>query len=110
MRSIWLAFLVGAVGCKPGGVSETDELCAKAAAIYSQCESRGNSTEPEWEIVVDRWRGLCQATFTGNTKQLYGDGLAIWQQLDDEERVSLRETGRCTAAATTCAAYQACQK
>lgn len=110
MRTLWLALLAGALGCKAGGVSQTDELCAKAAAIYAQCEARGDATAQQWELEIDRWRGLCRATFTGETKQLLPDALALWTEMTDDVRGALREQARCTAAATDCAAYKACEE
>jgi hypothetical protein len=86
------------------------ELCAKAAAIYDRCESRGTNDAQQWELVIDRWRGLCRAALTGETKQLLPDGLAIWNGMADDERAGLKQQAECTAAAATCDQYAACDK
>jgi hypothetical protein len=96
--------------CKPGGVGEPDKLCARAAAMYDQCESRGDMTAQQWELVIDRWRGLCRAAFTGETRQLLPDGLAIWREMSDDVKLGLREQATCAAAAAACPQYAACEK
>ena len=106
-----LAFLVALLGaCKPGGVTPADELCAKAGAMYAQCEAQGSNTPQQWEIVIDRWRGLCRASLTGETKQLLPNALQLWEQMDEETRAGLKVQAQCTAAATTCAQYAACDQ
>lgn len=100
----------GAAGCKPGGVTSTHELCARAAAMYERCEERGGMTPQQWELGLDRWRGLCRAAFTGETRQLLPDGLALWEQMSDEARRGLRDQATCAAAAADCARYAACDR
>lgn len=96
--------------CKPGGVGETDRLCARAAAMYDRCESRDGMTAQQWELAIDRWRGLCRAVFTGETRQLLPDGLAIWAEMSDDVKRALREQASCAAEADTCERYAACDK
>ena len=105
MRTVLALLLVA--GCKPA-VTAADELCAKAAAIYDRCEPHGDNTAQQWELVIDRWRGLCRAALTGETKQLLPDGLAIWNDMPDDVRAGLKLKAECTAAATTCEQYAAC--
>jgi hypothetical protein len=107
MRTVLVLLLVA--GCKPG-VTAADELCAKAAAIYDRCESHSENTAQQWELVIDRWRGLCRAALTGETKQLLPDGLAIWNDMADDVRAGLKLKAECTGAATTCEQYTACDK
>lgn len=107
MRTVLALLLVA--GCKPD-VSAADELCANAAAIYDRCESHGGNTKLQWELVIDRWRGLCRAALTGQTKQLLPDGLAIWNDMADDVRAGLKLTAECTARAATCEQYAACDK
>ena len=101
---------VAAAACNPGGVTETDRLCARAAAMYERCESRDGMTSQQWELGLDRWRGLCRAAFTGETRQLLPDGLAIWEQMTDDVKRGLREQASCGAGAPDCARYAACDK
>jgi hypothetical protein len=107
MRTVLALLLVA--GCKPS-VTEADELCAKAAAIYDRCEPHGANTAQQWELVIDRWRGLCRAALTGRTKQLLPDGLAIWNEMPDDVRAGLKLKAECTGAAITCEQYAACDK
>ena len=60
--------------------------------------------------MIDRWRGLCRAVFTGETKQLMPNTLEVWQALDDASRAGPKLQAECTAKAATCDAYCACQK
>ncbi len=108
MRRILLIVLVA--GCKPGGVSNAQETCAKAAAMFDRCEDFGDTTKLARDLAVDRWRGMCRATFTGETKQLMPNALEVYQSLDDNQRMQLRAQAECTAQATTCDAYRACEK
>lgn len=107
MRTVLAVLLVA--GCTPG-VTAADELCAKAAAIYDRCEAQDASTAQQRELEVDRWRGLCRAALTGQTKQLLPDGLAIWTAMADDVRAGLKLQAECSAAATTCEQYAACSK
>lgn len=103
-----LALVLGA--CKPGGVTAADELCAKASAMYAKCESQGANTAQQWELVIDRWRGLCRAAMTGETKQLLPNALELWNAMEDDVRAGLKVQAQCSAAATTCEQYAACDK
>lgn len=105
-----LAACAALAACTPGGVGKMDELCARAAAMYDRCESHDGMTPQQWELGLDRWRGLCRAVFTGETRQLLPDGLAIWQEMADEVKRDLREQAACAAEATTCPQYAACEK
>jgi hypothetical protein len=112
MRRLSLAplALLAAAACKPGGVTETDQLCARAAAMYEKCESHAGMTPQQWELGLDRWRGLCRATFTGETRQLLPDGLSLWNQMSDDVKRGLREQALCAADAKICEQYAGCEK
>jgi hypothetical protein len=101
--------LVLVAGCKPGSVTKDHELCAKAAARYEACEDLGQLTPRERELTIDRWRGLCRASFTGETRQLLPGSLAIYEQMNDDARRALREVTTCMSKAETCDAYAACE-
>lgn len=105
--AIVLALLAG---CKPGGVSNAQEVCAKAGAMFEKCEDFGSAAALEHDLMVDRWRGLCRAVFTGETKQLMPNSLELYQSLDDASRAGLKLQAECTAKAATCDAYRACEK
>jgi hypothetical protein len=105
-----LAACAALAACKPGGVGKMDELCARAAAMYDRCESRDGMTPQQWELGLDRWRSLCRAAFTGETRQLLPDAAAIWREMSDEVKLGLREQASCAAEATTCPQYAACEK
>ena len=108
MRCVLLLAFVAA--CKPGGVSDAQETCAKAGAMFEKCEDFGSATPLQHDLMVDRWRGLCRASFTGETKQLMPNTLEVFQALSDEERAGLRVQASCTAKAATCDAYRACER
>ena len=94
---------------KPGGVTNVDELCAKATAMYAKCEYDKTMHPQAWELVLDRWRGLCRAVITGETKQLLPDGLQMYSEMSDDTRLGLRQQAECTARTTTCEQYHACE-
>ena len=78
MRSMLL--VVALVACKGGGVSKEQETCAKAAAMFERCEelsTEGSDAKLQNELTVDRWRGLCRAVLTGETKQLLPNALRL---------------------------------
>ena len=107
----WLLILL--VACKGGGVTKEQELCAKAAAMFEKCEelaSEGSDARKQNELTVDRWRGLCRAVFTGETKQLMPNTLDLYNAMDEGTRAGLRVQAECTAKATTCTEYTACSK
>ena len=110
MRS--LLILAALVACKGGGVSKEQEVCAKAAAMFEKCEDLGSGSEVKLEssLTVDRWRGLCRAVLTGETKQLMPNALELYNAMDDGTKAGLRQQAECTAKATTCSEYAACSK
>ncbi|MBV8760574.1 MAG: hypothetical protein JO257_25000 [Deltaproteobacteria bacterium] len=105
-----IALLLVLVACKPGGVSSAQEVCAKAGAMFEKCEDFGSAAPLEHDMMIDRWRGLCRAVFTGETKQLMPNALQLYQSLDDGERAGLKIQAECTAKAVTCDQYRACEK
>ena len=108
----WLVILA-LVACKGGGVSKEQEVCAKAAAMFEKCEelaTDGSDAKQQNELTIDRWRGLCRAVMTGETKQLLPDGLQMYSEMDEETRAGLKVQAECTAKATTCDEYRACEK
>ncbi|MDQ3365389.1 MAG: hypothetical protein M3680_08180 [Myxococcota bacterium] len=107
--AVGLLLLLVAAACKPGGVQQAHELCAKAAAMYEQCESRDGLAPLTWDLVLDRWRSLCRAAITGETKQLLPDALGMWTEMPDDVKAGLRVQAECAAATTTCAQYRACE-
>jgi hypothetical protein len=107
---MWRVALLFVLACKPAGVKTTDQLCAKATAIYAKCEQQQGMHPQEWELVLDRWRGLCRAVITGETKQLLPDALQMYTEMSDEVRAGLRVQAECTSRATTCDEYRACEK
>lgn len=106
---MWRIALVLVVACKPGGVNDTHQLCAKATAMYAQCETQ-EGTAQEWELVLDRWRSLCRAVISGETKQLLPDALQLYAEMTDDVRAGLKVQAECTAKAKTCGEYRACEK
>jgi hypothetical protein len=107
---MWRVALVLLVACKPAGVKNTDELCAKATKMYAQCEKREGMQAMEWDLVLDRWSSLCRAVLTGETKQLLPDALQIYAEMSDEVRAGLKVQAECTSVAKTCDEYRACEK
>jgi hypothetical protein len=107
----WLLIL-SLVACKGGGVSKEQEICAKAAAMFEKCEDLdmvGSEAKMANSLAVDRWRGLCRAALTGETKQLMPNALELYNSMDEATRAGLRVQAECTAKATTCAEYAACE-
>lgn len=105
-----LLLVVILVGCK-SPVSKEQQLCAKAGAMFEQCETfdgSGSDAALQKEIVVDRWRGLCRAVFTGETAQLMANARDLYNSLDDETKAGLKVQAECQAKATSCAEYAAC--
>ncbi len=102
--------LVALVACKPGGVSKEQELCARAAAKFAECEDTGAADKIQREIIFDRWRGLCRAVMTGATDQMFPDVVALYASMDDDTKRSVRAEAECAAKAKTCVDYEACTK
>ncbi len=105
-----LLVVVLAAGCKPGGVSREQELCAAAAMKFSECEDTGSADAIQREIVIDRWRGLCRAVFSGKTDQMFPDVVQLFEAMDDATKAGLREQAECTSKAKTCVEYAACSE
>ena len=106
-------WLVLVVACKGGGVSQEQEICAKAATMFERCEDlagEGSDAKQQQELTVDRWRGLCRAVLTGETKQLLPNALELYNSMDEATKAGLRQQAECTATATTCTEYAACSK
>jgi hypothetical protein len=109
-----LAFsFFGAAGCKQG-VSKEQELCARAAAMFEKCEQldlgSGSDAPLTKELMLDRWRGLCRAAFTGETAQLMQNSRELWNAMDDATKAGLRVQAECTAKATSCDEYKKCDE
>lgn len=102
--------LAALAACKPGGVSSAQEICAKASAMFDKCEDFGSTTPLQRDLMVDRWRGMCRAVYTGETKQLMPNALEVYQALDEGSRAGLKIQAECTAKTTDCFAYHACDK
>ena len=108
MRCILLLALVA---CKGGGVSKEQEVCARAAAMFEQCEEldmKGSDAKMANQLAVDRWRGLCRAVLTGETKQLMPNALELYNAMDEGTKAGLKVQAECTAKAKTCVEYAAC--
>ena len=108
MRTLLFALVL--IGCKPGGTKTADVWCAKATTMYAKCEGQQDMTAQEWELVLDRWRGLCRAVMTGETKQLLPDGLQIYTDMSEPMREGLRVQAECMARSKDCVEYRACEK
>ena len=104
-----LLVLLALAGCNPG-TSKDKQLCAKAATMFAQCETVVGATKVDRELVIDRWRGLCRAVITGETDQLLPDGLALYYSMDEGTRLGVKLQAECTARATNCTEYAACDK
>jgi len=105
----WLITLLAVAGCNPKTSKDT-QLCAQAAKMFAQCETVVGATKIDRELVVDRWRGLCRAVITGETDQLLPDGLQLYYSMDEGTRLGLQKQAECTARATNCFEYNACDK
>ena len=108
-----LLAVVVVAACKGGGVSKEQEVCARAAVMFERCEDlagEGSDAKLQNELTVDRWRGLCRAVLTGETKQLLPNALELYNAMDDGTKAGLRVQAECTAKATTCAQYAACSE
>ena len=110
MRALLLGAMITWVACRPGNISEAQETCALASAMFARCEDFGSAAPIDRDLIVDRWRGVCRAVLTGETAQMASNVVAIYQLLSDSERGQLRHTAECTAKETTCDAYRACEK
>lgn len=108
MRPCVLAVATALVACTPGGVTQDHELCAKAAAMFSRCEETSDLEKLDRELMIDRFRGLCRAVITGDTKQLLPDALSMFRAMDDGTKLAIKTQAECMAKTTTCAAYAAC--
>ena len=110
MRFAIVALLVAACTSK---TSVEQDLCAKASAMFARCETfetGGSGAALTKELMVDRWRGLCRAVFTGETKQMMQNARDLYLEMDEGTKESLRIHAGCMAQATTCDAYARCEK
>lgn len=111
MRCLLLA--VALVACTGGGVSKEQEVCAKAARMFEKCEelaTEGSDAKLQSSLTIDRWRGLCRAVLTGETKQLLPNALELYNAMDEGTKAGLRQQAECTAKAMTCSEYAACSQ
>lgn len=76
--------------------------------MFEKCEDFGSAAPLERDLMVDRWRGVCRALFTGETAQLMPNSLEMYRALEDDDRAALKATAECTSKATTCLAYHGC--
>lgn len=108
-----LVLAVGWAGCK-AGTSRHQELCARAAVMFEKCEEldlgSGSDAPLTRELMLDRWRGLCRAAFTGETAQLMQNSRELFLAMDEGTKAGLRLQAECTAKATTCAEYKKCDE
>ena len=105
--------LLALIACKGGGVSKEQEVCAKAAAMFERCEelaTEGSEAKQQNELTIDRWRGLCRAVMTGETKQLLPNALELYQAMDEGTKAALEQQAECTAKAPSCIEYAACSR
>lgn len=110
MRAAPLALLLVAA-CTSKTTVEQD-LCAKASAMFARCETfdmTGSDAAQTKELMVDRWRGLCRAVFTGETKQMLENAKALYLEMDEPTKESLRVHAGCMAKATACDEYARCE-
>lgn len=108
-----LLAVVVVAACKGGGVSKEQEVCARAAAMFERCEDlagEGSDAKLQNELTIDRWRGLCRAVLTGETKQLLPNALELYNAMDEGTKAGLRVQAECTAKATNCVEYAACSE
>jgi len=113
MRRLLVIAAIVLTACKGGGVSKEQETCAKAAAMFEKCEelaTEGSDAKQQNELTIDRWRGLCRAVMTGETKQLLPNALELYNAMDEGTRLGLKQQADCTAKATNCIEYAACSK
>ncbi len=110
MRIAWIALLLAAA-CTSKTTVEQD-LCAKASEMFARCETfdtAGSDAAQTKELMVDRWRGLCRAVFTGETKQMLDNAKELYLEMDEPTKESLRVHAGCMAKATACDAYARCE-
>ena len=111
MRRALLACLL-LVACKSPTTGAQD-LCAKAAAMFEKCESfdgSGSDAALGKELMVDRWRGLCRAVYTGKTEQLMPNARELFAAMDEPTKAGLRVQAECAAKAATCTDYAKCDQ
>lgn len=109
MRSALFVLLLA--GCTSKTSIEQD-LCAKASAMFARCETfdtTGSGAAQTKELMVDRWRGLCRAVFTGETQQMMQNAKELYLQMDEPTKESLRIHAACMANATACDQYERCE-
>jgi uncharacterized protein YukE len=112
MRNALLVVALMMAACKAPTTKE-QELCAKASAMFEKCESfdgSGSDAALTKALMIDRWRGLCRAVYTGKTEQLMQNARELYQSMDEATKAGLRVQAECTAKATTCADYAKCEQ
>lgn len=82
--------------------------------MFERCEDLGppgamGSAKLERELVIDRWRGLCRAVFTGETTQLLPNAAELYKSMGEDVKAALRTQAECAAKATSCTAYAGCE-
>jgi len=102
----WI-FVLTLIACEPK-VSDDQAMCSYVSAMFEKCESFGSLSKLERSLTVDRWRGLCRAVMSGETRQLMPETRALFENMDDETRAGLREQAQCHAKAMTCVEYHSC--
>ena len=93
--------------------SVEQDLCAKASDMFARCETfetKGSGAAQTKELMVDRWRGLCRAVFTGETKQMMNNVRDLYREMDEPTKEGRKIQAGCMASATTCDAYARCDK
>ena len=108
MRVAWFALLLAACTSK---TTVEQDLCARASAMFAKCETfdmTGSGAAQTKELMVDRWRSLCRAVFTGETKQMMNNVKELYLQMDEPTKEGLKLQAGCMASATACDAYARC--
>jgi len=109
VKSLLLVALLA--GCTAKTSPEQD-MCAKASEMFARCEtfdSKGSGAAQTKELMVDRWRGICRAVFTGKTEQLMPNALELYQALDEPTKEGLKIQAACMSRATACDDYARCE-
>ena len=52
--------LAALAACKPGGVTQAQETCARAAAMFERCEDFGSDTPLERDLAIDQYIAFLQ--------------------------------------------------
>ena len=58
--------------------------------MFERCEEldqgSGSDAALTHELMIDRWRGLCRAVFTGKTEQLMPNARELYNAMDEARR------------------------